>query len=125
MTFEYNIKSVEKVIDGDTFILTIDLGFNIKYTVDVRLEGLDTPEKNTPEGKLVKEKVSLWLTDNKKLILCSHEWDKYGRVLGDVKTQDNQSLVGWLLSKQYARPYKGEKKIEWTAAQIKVILESK
>lgn len=39
-----------RVKDGDTFVGRIDLGFGCSFTTDVRLNGIDTPEKNTPEG---------------------------------------------------------------------------
>ena len=122
-TFIYNVVEAERVVDGDSCILLLDLGFNIFYKVDVRLEGLDTPEKGTPEGKIVKAKVEEWLK-GKTLILVSKELDKFGRVLGEIKTVDNESLNKWLIDNGFARAYNGEKKIPWTEAQIKRILES-
>jgi len=120
--FQYNVVNVDRVVDGDTLYLLLDLGFNIFYKVEVRLDGLDTPEKNTVEGKIVKKKIEAWLT-GKTLTLVSKELDKYGRVLGEVKT-DTESLNQWLLKNGFARIYNGEKKIPWTEAQIKLILES-
>lgn len=122
-TFIYNVVEAERVVDGDSCILLLDLGFNIFYKVDVRLEGLDTPEKNTPEGKIVKAKVEEWLK-GKTLILISKELDKFGRVLGEIKTVDNVSLNKWLIDNGFARAYNGEKKVAWTEDQIKRILES-
>lgn len=121
-TFIYNVATMDRVIDGDTIQLTLDLGFNIFYKVEVRISGLDTPEKNTPEGKIVKAKVEKWLT-GKTLILESRELDKFGRVLGEVRTDAGESLNKWLLENQLARVYNGEKKIPWTDAQIKTILD--
>lgn len=121
-TFIYNVVNAERVVDGDTCELLLDLGFNIFYKVDVRLEGLDTPEKNTPEGKVVRAKVEEWFK-TKTLVLVSKEVDKYGRVLGEVKTVDGVSLNKWLLTEGFARVYNGEKKTPWTAEQIKTILD--
>jgi micrococcal nuclease len=42
--YEYNIKKVTKVVDGDTIDVDIDLGFNISFAQRVRLAGIDTPE---------------------------------------------------------------------------------
>lgn len=120
-TFIYNVAETNRVIDGDTCELTLDLGFNIFYKVEVRLEGLDTPEKNTPEGKIVKAKVEGWLV-GRRLTLVSKELDKYGRVLGVIQ-DDTTSLNKWLLDNGFARVYNGEKKVPWTEAQIKAILE--
>ena len=35
---------VNRVKDGDTLVVTLDLGFGISFTIDMRLEGIDTPE---------------------------------------------------------------------------------
>lgn len=52
---------VERVIDGDTFDITCDLGFSIYHRVRVRLRGVDTPEvygpNATEEGKQVSQYV--------------------------------------------------------------------
>jgi len=120
-TFLYNVANTDRVIDGDTMEVTLDLGFNIFYKVEVRLNGLDTPEKNTAEGKLVKAKVEEWVK-GKILIVNSRELDKFGRVLGEITTDKGDSLNKWLLAEGYARVYNGEKKVAWTEAQIKNIL---
>ena len=44
--------TLERVIDGDTVVLNIDLGFNVTLTgVHMRIYGIDCPEKNTEEGQ--------------------------------------------------------------------------
>jgi len=40
-----------RVIDGDTYVLDVDLGFFVHTHVTVRLRGIDTPERNTAEGQ--------------------------------------------------------------------------
>lgn len=40
-----------RMVDGDTYVLRVDLGFNVSYTAHIRLADLDTPEQSTPEGK--------------------------------------------------------------------------
>jgi endonuclease YncB( thermonuclease family) len=47
--FEYYVKSVNKVVDGDTIDVVIDLGFDIGFTTRVRLAGIDTPESRTKD----------------------------------------------------------------------------
>ncbi|MDP1570323.1 MAG: hypothetical protein Q8L86_09990 [Vicinamibacterales bacterium] len=42
---------LERVIDGDTYVLCIELGFDVVFRARIRLEGLDTPERFTPEGR--------------------------------------------------------------------------
>lgn len=45
----------ERVVDGDTLQLRIDLGFHIATTVPVRLYGVNAPELRTPAGQAAKE----------------------------------------------------------------------
>lgn len=40
-----------RVIDGDTYVLRVELGFQVSITVPIRLSGIDTPERFTPEGR--------------------------------------------------------------------------
>jgi len=47
--FEYSAE-VKRVVDGDTYDLVVDLGFNIKHTIRVRLDGIDTPELFRPRN---------------------------------------------------------------------------
>ena len=49
--YEYKIKEVVKVVDGDTVDLNIDLGFNLTKKERVRLAGIDTPESRTRDLK--------------------------------------------------------------------------
>ena len=45
--YEYAIKEVVKVVDGDTIDIIIDLGFDLTKKERVRLAGIDTPETRT------------------------------------------------------------------------------
>ena len=47
--YEYRVKQVIKVLDGDTIDVEIDLGFDISITKRVRLAGIDTPESRTTD----------------------------------------------------------------------------
>ena len=49
MPFEYRVKKLLNVVDGDTIDVEIDLGFSIFYTSRVRLAGIDTPESRTKD----------------------------------------------------------------------------
>jgi len=41
--YEYRVKKILKVVDGDTIDVDIDLGFSVSFTQRVRLAGIDTP----------------------------------------------------------------------------------
>ena len=45
--YEYRVKEVVRVIDGDTVDLILDLGFGLFKKERVRIAGVDTPEKRT------------------------------------------------------------------------------
>lgn len=91
---------VNRVVDGDTLDLTVDLGFNIKKDMRVRLHGVDTPEvygvKKTSEeyqkGKAASEFVIQWLAVlNNKVVIQTHKdkQGKYGRYLATVINPSN------------------------------------
>jgi micrococcal nuclease len=124
-TFIYNVSSVERVIDGDSVEVVLDLGFNIFYKVSVRVDGIDTPEKSTAEGKLVKTYAEEWFKTG-QFIVNSKELDKYGRVLGSIQKIHNDTVQDYsqtLITEGFARVYNGEKKVEWSKEQLKVIRE--
>jgi len=43
--------ALRRVIDADTLLLDVDLGFRVSAAITVRLVDVDAPERNTPEGK--------------------------------------------------------------------------
>ncbi|MFA5160329.1 MAG: DUF1016 N-terminal domain-containing protein [Candidatus Omnitrophota bacterium] len=75
---------VEKVVDGDTLRVIVDLGFGIKTRQYLRLRGLDCPEMDTPEGKKAAEFVRTRIKVASEIVLTSSRSDKYDRYLADV-----------------------------------------
>jgi len=49
--YQYKIKQIVKVIDGDTVDVDIDLGFNLTIRQRVRLKGINAPESRTTNEK--------------------------------------------------------------------------
>ena len=47
---------VDRVVDGDTIDVTIDLGFKTWKKVRVRMEGINTPESRTRDLEEKKRK---------------------------------------------------------------------
>ncbi|QYX33944.1 thermonuclease family protein [Sphaerospermopsis torques-reginae] len=111
----YRIKSVQKIVDGDTIDADIDLGFDISLTKRIRLDGIDTPESrttNTDEKKLGLE-AKEWLKkqlDNKHQILVKtklpNSTEKYGRILGMLYV-DDVCLNDLMVAEGYAWKYDG------------------
>lgn len=98
--FVYN-GTVVRVIDGDTIILKLDLGFNINYEVTVRLAHVNTNEvhgvKHSSEeyakGIVQFNFVKNLLPEGKDVSFRSYDFNgKYGRAIGDIEIQD----VGFL-----------------------------
>ncbi len=75
---------VERVVDGDTLKVEIDLGFNIRVRQTIRLRAVDCPEMGTPAGEKAKRFVEGILSKQKSLVVRTHKSDKYDRYLGDV-----------------------------------------
>ena len=120
--YEYNVKKVTKIVDGDTIDVDIDLGFNISFSRRVRLAGIDTPESRTKDarekalGLEVKNKVKVSMESAKKVVIKTELTDsteKYGRILGWVYLDDStKSLNEQLIEEGYAWGYMGETKIK-------------
>jgi micrococcal nuclease len=78
---------VEKIVDGDTVKMNIDLGFRTWIKANCRLYGINTPELNSKDedernrAKKAVEYLSEILTVGKTYNIISHELDKYGRPL--------------------------------------------
>ena len=85
--------AIDRVIDGDTLLVIIEVGFRIKVYDKLRLRGIDCPELGTPEGEKAKRFVAELLPVGSVIILKSHKTrtDTYGRFVADVffKTGEN------------------------------------
>lgn len=118
--YEYYVKSVNKVVDGDTIDVTIDLGFDIHYSSRVRLAGIDTPESRTRDleekklGLEAKEYLKNRLKFAKNIIIKTEKLDstgKYGRILGWLfLDSETNSVNNQMIMKGYAWEYDGDTK---------------
>ena len=88
--YQYKIKKINRVIDGDTVDLDIDLGFNITLKQRVRLKGIDASETRTLDleekrkGLEAKEWLKKELSREGEWIIETTKEDKYGRILGTL-----------------------------------------
>lgn len=124
--YQYKCK-INKVLDGDTVDIDLDLGFNIILANQrVRMAGVDTPESRTtnkeekPRGLLSKKKLGEKLPVGSWQIIetqkSDNNDDKFGRILGVFILEDGTKVNDWLIQNNYAVPYKGENK-ELTQAE--------
>ena len=122
--YNFRVVSVDKVLDGDTIDVTIDLGFDLYKKERVRVAGGDTPEKRTRnlEEKALGLDATAWIKDKLEGavdgdddLIIRTELDggvgKYGRLLGWLYIGDaTVSLNEKMIDEGYAWAYDGGKK---------------
>lgn len=125
----YNCE-LKRIIDGDTVVLIIDLGFNIKIEVGLRLEGIDTPEVNSSHGleqeAAYRSEVFLGqLIEKEELIVKTKKNDMYGRYIGTLFIKGPHECVNvnnFMLNHGLARKYDGGRRKKWTDEELNVII---
>jgi len=112
-------KCVE-VYDGDTIKLVLNIPFDQDklYKWNCRINRVDTPElrtKNKKEkefGYQVRDKLKEKIY-NKILDVKCLEFDKYGRLLVELYSEDQECINDWLIKNNYAYEYFGGSKKKW------------
>ena len=118
--YEYRVKKVLKIVDGDTIDVDIDLGFSISYAQRVRLAGIDTPESRTRDlaekalGLESKKKLEEILLGAEDIVIRTEKPDsteKFGRILGWLFVNgEDKSVNHTLVDTGYAWDYMGATK---------------
>ena len=127
--YEYYVRKVENVVDGDTIDVLIDLGFDILFQSRVRLAGIDTPESRTRDlaekalGLESKEYLKKALKDAKSVVIKTEKMnstEKFGRILGWIYVNgDTVSLNDMMINDGYAWGYLGDTKVKDFDALVK------
>lgn len=110
--------TVLEVIDGDTLKVRVP-GWPLPFDpIDVRIQGIDTPEHVRPPAQTACEvKLGLAARDFARTLVVPGQmitvtWsgvhDKYGRLLGRVTLPDGRDLGRTLVAANQARPYGGD-----------------
>ena len=134
--YDYKIKNLIKVIDGDTIDVDIDLGMNtVRANERIRLAGIDTPESRTTDkvekilGLEAKEYLKSKLKDAKSLVIKTElpdSTEKYGRMLGWIYADGNTiSINEQMILDGYAWGYMGDTKVKDFEALAKARAKSK
>jgi micrococcal nuclease len=120
--YEYFVREVKKVVDGDTIDVVIDLGFSILFESRVRLAGIDTPESRTTDkmekalGLESKKYLESRIKAAKNVVIKTEKLDsseKYGRILGWIYLDgEGNSLNTEMIEKGYAWGYLGDTKVK-------------
>ena len=119
--YNFRVTKINRVVDGDTIDVLIDLGFDLFKKERVRIAGVDTPEKRTRdlEEKALGIDATNWLKDKLEGTLSGDDElsirtelvggvGKYGRLLGWLYVGDAEiSLNEQMITEGYAWEYDG------------------
>jgi micrococcal nuclease len=119
--YNFRVVKIDKVVDGDTIDVTIDLGFDLYKKERVRIAGVDTPEKRTRdlEEKALGIDATYWMKKQLEDTIAGDEeliirtelkggTGKYGRLLGWLYVGDDTvSLNEQMITEGYAWEYDG------------------
>ena len=119
--YNFRVKEITKVLDGDTIDVLIDLGFDLFKQERVRIAGVDTPEKRTRnlEEKALGVDATNWLKEKLESTLAGDDEltirtelvggvGKYGRLLGWLYVGESVvSLNEQMITEGYAHAYDG------------------
>ena len=122
--YNFRVISIDRVVDGDTIDVTIDLGFDLYKKERVRVAGIDSPEKRTRnlEEKALGIDASVWLQEQLQGAIEGEEdlvirteivggVGKYGRLLGWLYIGDSAfSINEKMVQEGYAWEYDGDTK---------------
>ena len=119
--YNFRVVEINRVVDGDTIDVTIDLGFDLFKKERVRVAGVDTPEKRTRnlEEKELGIDATYWLKAKLEGAVAGDDEltvrtelvggvGKYGRLLGWLYIGDSElSLNEQMIAEGYAHAYDG------------------
>ena len=119
--YNFRVTEINRVVDGDTIDVTIDLGFDLYKKERVRIAGVDTPEKRTRdlEEKALGIDATNWMKEQLEDAINGESeltirtelkggMGKYGRLLGWLYVGDADiSLNEAMILTGYAWAYDG------------------
>ena len=119
--YNFRVTEINRVVDGDTIDVTIDLGFDLYKKERVRVAGIDTPEKRTRDleekalgidaTNYLKEKLEDTIAGDEELTIRTElkgGMGKYGRLLGWLYIgEDSVSINEVMINEGYAWAYDG------------------
>ena len=118
---------VDRVVDGDTVDVSIDIGFSVWISQRLRIHAFDAPESRTRDkrekvhGLACKDRVKELVPEGSMQIITTVKSGrgKYGRVLSDfLNVEPDATLVDVLLRERHGVPYHGQKKSDIRAQHL-------
>ena len=119
--YNFRVTEINRVVDGDTIDVTIDLGFELYKKERVRVAGIDTPEKRTRDleekalgidaTNYLKKKLEDTIAGDDELTIRTElkgGMGKYGRLLGWLYVGESDvSINEQMIDEGYAWEYDG------------------
>ena len=119
--YNFRVTEINRVVDGDTIDVTLDLGFDLYKKERVRVAGIDTPEKRTRDleekalgidaTNYLKKKLEDTIAGDDELTIRTElkgGMGKYGRLLGWLYIgEDDVSINEQMIAEGYAWSYDG------------------
>ena len=119
--YNFRVVKINRVVDGDTIDVSLDLGFSLTKKERVRIAGVDTPEKRTRDKEektlgidatnWMKQKLTETIKGDEELVIRTElkgGVGKYGRLLGWLYIGDDEfSLNEQMITEGYAWAYDG------------------
>ena len=113
----YHYKAnLERVVDGDTIDVVLQLGFDINMKARIRFAGINAPESRTRDpiekeaGLAAKRYVENWCNDGDNQVIVETQLDekgKFGRILGRILNLEGECLNDEMIALGHAKPYDG------------------
>jgi len=101
----YNARLVS-VTDGDTIVVDLDLGFRLTLRQNVRLLGIDAPEKGTVLGKAARATL-LGILGTAPLLIRAVKWDKYGGRINAGVMAGDIDVTAAMIAANGGKPWDG------------------
>lgn len=73
-----------RAVDGDTYVMDVDLGFKVHHHATIRLRGIDTPEMNTPQGPAARDFAAMALSAQSVVVETYKDQMTFARWVADV-----------------------------------------
>lgn len=99
------IATLNRVIDGDTISVDVQLGFFIQQTMKLRLAGIDTPElrgEYKQAGLEAKRFVEAELASAHVICIETYKLGKYGRYVAEVYYSKRKIKATSIFKKKYS-----------------------
>ena len=101
--YNFRVTKINRVVDGDTIDVTIDLGFDLAKKERVRIAGVDTPEKRTRdlEEKALGIDATNWMKEKLEGAIAIHDFANFrDRLIKEGKSDEEIEAF----NKQYPMP---------------------